>query len=413
MAYLGNTPGVSSQRVVLQEVVTGSPKTTFVATSGYTLGYVDVLINGVELDTSDFTAADGVNIVLSSAAQVGDTVKIKAWLPRGLSDGYLKSEADGRFLNLAGGVLTGQLTVGGNLLMSANSGGVRTLGMPSNSNTTLVIQGGAVSGSSANIELTNNNDCFVDATITRFRSQDASTTFAEFMSSQARILTGNVERMRVDSAGNVGIGNNNPALPLDVTASSNSVAIRVRGRSSDNLGAITFENNAGTSASQTNYIQSLPNGYLAFGTNNAERMRINSAGTLILNQGQIQFPATQNASSNANTLDDYEEGTWNASSVINSDTGSSVTFYNNGGTYTKIGRFVFLKFRVQVSSSSGTSIRIYGIPFTSVDQDSSQGTSLATRTANLHTVIANSDHIWLQNTNNYEYLYGMVIYQTN
>lgn len=26
--------------------------------------------------------------------------------------------------------------------------------------------------------------------------------------------------------------------------------------------------------------------------------------------GQIVFPATQNASSNANTLDDYEEGTW-------------------------------------------------------------------------------------------------------
>lgn len=96
MAYLGNTPGVSSQRLVSSFVAT-SGQTTFTPSGGYSLGYVDVLINGVELDSSDFTAADGVNIVLSSGAVVGDEVKIKAWLPRGLSDGYLKSEADAKF----------------------------------------------------------------------------------------------------------------------------------------------------------------------------------------------------------------------------------------------------------------------------------------------------------------------------
>ena len=40
---------------------------------------------------------------------------------------------------------------------------------------------------------------------------------------------------------------------------------------------------------------------------------VNSAavgsGALSLTKGQLKFPATQNASSNANTLDDYEEGT--------------------------------------------------------------------------------------------------------
>jgi hypothetical protein len=54
---------------------------------------------------------------------------------------------------------------------------------------------------------------------------------------------------------------------------------------------------------------------LTFGTNNTERARITSGGVLDIGTGagavgQIQFPATQVASANANTLDDYEEGTW-------------------------------------------------------------------------------------------------------
>ena len=102
MSYIGNTPGVSSQRVVLEEVVTGSPKSAFVPQSGYIIGYVDVLVNGVEIDSTDFSAPDGVTVTLATAAAVGDTVKVKTWLPRGLSDGYLKSEADARFLKLDG-----------------------------------------------------------------------------------------------------------------------------------------------------------------------------------------------------------------------------------------------------------------------------------------------------------------------
>lgn len=99
MAYLGNTPGVSSQRLVSEFTAT-SGQTIFTPSGGYSLGYVDVLVNGVELKAGDdFTAADGITVVLTSPAAAGDEVKIKAWLPRGLSDGYTKSEADARYLN--------------------------------------------------------------------------------------------------------------------------------------------------------------------------------------------------------------------------------------------------------------------------------------------------------------------------
>jgi hypothetical protein len=49
----------------------------------------------------------------------------------------------------------------------------------------------------------------------------------------------------------------------------------------------------------------------------------------------ITFPATQSASTDANTLDDYEEGTW-------TPTSSGVTFSSASGTYTKIGQLVYL-----------------------------------------------------------------------
>lgn len=95
MSYLGNTPGVSSQRFINTYTATAG-QTVFTATSGYSLGYIDVYLNGVKLSNSgaDYTASDGTTITLTQAASAGDVVELVAYLPRGLSDGYLKSEVD-------------------------------------------------------------------------------------------------------------------------------------------------------------------------------------------------------------------------------------------------------------------------------------------------------------------------------
>jgi hypothetical protein len=61
-------------------------------------------------------------------------------------------------------------------------------------------------------------------------------------------------------------------------------------------------------------------------------------GTMNLAGGQIKFPATQNSSADANTLDDYEEGTW---SPIISGVLTGFT-YSSGGQYTKIGRLIHI-----------------------------------------------------------------------
>lgn len=116
MAYIGNGPGVASQRVLTTLTATDG-QTTFVPTSGYTLGYVDVYFNGVKLiDGSDYTAANGVNIVLTEAATAGDIVEVVTYLPRGLSDGYTKAEADARYMDINAVTLPDQTSNSGKFL---------------------------------------------------------------------------------------------------------------------------------------------------------------------------------------------------------------------------------------------------------------------------------------------------------
>ena len=84
----------------------------------------------------------------------------------------------------------------------------------------------------------------------------------------------------------------------------------------------------------------------------------------------ITFPATQSASTDANTLDDYEEGTWTP--AIGG--GPSATYSSRTGTYTKIGNRVTLFFEIVVASISGTgSAWITGCPFTPSGEEGATG----------------------------------------
>jgi hypothetical protein len=99
-----------------------------------------------------------------------------------------------------------------------------------------------------------------------------------------------------------------------------------------------------------------------------ERARFNNLGPLVFAGGNtnangigITFPATQSASSDANTLDDYEEGTFTPTL-----TGTTVSAGTLGGTYTKIGNVVYVAVVIDnatFGSSSGMA-QISSLPFT-------------------------------------------------
>jgi len=73
----------------------------------------------------------------------------------------------------------------------------------------------------------------------------------------------------------------------------------------------------------------------------------------------ISFPATQSASSDPNTLDDYEEGTWTPNFG-----GTTPTYSSQYGYYTKIGNTVNAWFDVSVTSiGNGDGSVLRGLPF--------------------------------------------------
>jgi len=92
-----------------------------------------------------------------------------------------------------------------------------------------------------------------------------------------------------------------------------------------------------------------------------------SATSIDLTGGQIAFPASQSASAGANTLDDYEEGTWTIGvSFGGGTTGITYDASYVSGIYTKIGRLVSVTGHLVLTSkgsSTGTA-QITGLPFT-------------------------------------------------
>ena len=83
--------------------------------------------------------------------------------------------------------------------------------------------------------------------------------------------------------------------------------------------------------------------------------------TINLTGGQITFPATAVPSANANTLDDYEEGTWTPTGFPGGYTSSSVS-----GRYTKIGRMVHVTCNLTfsaVNAGNNSSCTFTGLPF--------------------------------------------------
>jgi len=87
--------------------------------------------------------------------------------------------------------------------------------------------------------------------------------------------------------------------------------------------------------------------------------------TINLTGGQITFPATQSASADANTLDDYEEGTWTPTITFNG-LSVGVTYTNQVGRYTKIGNLVNASCYINLSSkgSSTGGVSVNNLPFT-------------------------------------------------
>lgn len=112
-------------------------------------------------------------------------------------------------------------------------------------------------------------------------------------------------------------------------------------------------------------------GLQIYNTTGTERFGIKNDGSLSVG---LKFPASQVTSADANTLDDYEEGTWTP--ALAAATGTVTT--TASGKYTKIGRMVTVSCYVEVTAVSSPSgaLTVTGLPFACASGDSS-GSAIA------------------------------------
>ena len=93
--YIGRSPGDTAVIVARQTYTASGVTTDFTFSSGYTVGYMDVYLNGVRLiNATDYTASSGDTVGLTSAAQNGDVLELVAYKAFNVGD---VTDASGNF----------------------------------------------------------------------------------------------------------------------------------------------------------------------------------------------------------------------------------------------------------------------------------------------------------------------------
>jgi len=198
---------------------------------------------------------------------------------------------------------------------------------------------------------------------------------------------GTTTAVTIDASQNVGVG----AAAATSNFSGSSTVLSVKGNGTNKIGSVIAQSFGTTNATNiemfaadgTDVVGLLTKGAstaMTFytGTSPSERARFNSTGALVFAGGTttangigITFPATQSASTDANTLDDYEEGTYTPTPT-NITVVSGTPVYT--GKYTKIGNIVQVFFEM-----SGGNITVTGgssnlsLPFTAPTVDGTGG----------------------------------------
>jgi len=227
------------------------------------------------------------------------------------------------------------------------------------------------------------------AGIQGFKENGTAGNYAGALRFTTRVNGGSpTERMRITSAGDVGIGTPNPSAKLEVftarTSSTNAISIilsdSVTGAQTNGVyKSIQSISNNGASKSEIRFVETdgtNNNTAIAFATANTaggltERMRVLNTGSVLCLAGGntaatgtgIAFPSSINTSSDPNTLDDYEEGTFTP--TLTADSGSGITYNHQTGKYTKIGNVVHYGYVLGLTSKGTISGSIYlaGLPF--------------------------------------------------
>ena len=448
MPYIGVSPFNGVRRKHTYTATASQTSFSGAGTEGATLTYkdstfVDVFQNGVKLGEADYTSTSGTAIVLSQGASLNDLIEVVVYDVFSVADTVSKAD---------GGTFDGNVTMGGTLAVTGETTLATHLNMGDSDKIKL--------GASGDLEVYHDgSNSFVDDT----------GTGSLFLRGESQVIIGNMtgEQAAVfNDDGAVTLNHDNSAkfatssTGATVTGTVVSDGVTVNGKfliDGSNNDLMTFRT-TGDTASQVLGLQFQNNSEAVtaqiFGTGdnsssgvfrikgigdvaivggeigvdaNAGDLVVKSGGDVHVGTGDLVFATASKgivlgATSNtaANTLDDYEEGTWTPD-IRNADNANNFT--TEDGTYTKIGNRVCVTFRNDNGGTGGGgSVQIRNLPFSHdghfsvVGLAGVNGGSLSNRQYNVTANSGTTFHLYNGgsiDSQTFTYVSGFAVYITN
>ena len=328
--------------------------------SGSLAGSANLTFNGTTLTANTLNLTNALGVANGGT---GLTSLTAGYIPYGNGTSAFSSASTFNY-NATSGLGVNGLTLGYNTNLYATDG---TLSNYSSANN-VYLNGNAAAGLSLSGD---------GSLSTRINIYATSANYMAF-------FTASAERMRITSAGNVGIGTNNPQANLEASTSSSTYikATNTNG-TAGNAGFIM----ANTSKTYYTIVDALNNYQIYDGSAGVQRLTIDTSGNVNIKTSNAGITFANSSAIGSSTLNDYETGTWTPVIATDGTQPTGATYSFQAGAYTKVGKMVHVEF-IMVCSSKGTgangTLLVSGLPFVHANNGvyaTSTGTVCNTSTA--------------------------------
>ena len=319
--YIGNIP-VPQATQTRQSFTATASQTTF-NTAGYSVGYVDVFLNGVKLAPADYTATNGSDIILAVGAASGDILETVAY----------------EIFQVVDQDFTGDFTVDGSTFVVDSTNNNVGIGTSSPSDQL------DISGSSPVIRLSDTTD----SSYSRIEvySSDLYLTADQGGTDSGNMIfrtNGTTERMRIDSSGNLQLTSVNQDIEFNATTGTHESRLKW--------------NYAGTLQSWIEREHS--DGSMVFGNQGSERMRIDSSGNLLVGKSSLDGTGSRGIELRSDGLILASKSNAQPMSIDRNGTDGDILWLGKNGT--KVGSIgsVASGANLYMSAASGVGLGIGG-----------------------------------------------------
>jgi len=351
-AYNGSTK--------IQYAASGTAGNTFTPTTIADFTSTGLAVTGTLSATGNITCSAATGQLNFSGASYGQVIATgDLYLDAGASKYvYIRPNggATAGLFSAAGLAVTGTLDTTGNISTTGGAINVASSTVSNALNVASSVTGGVVAQISSTGTSGGNYGLIINAGTTsadyglRVRQAGTFTTLFTVAGDGATSIAGTLSATGAIKSTGANLANEASAVKLSYEGSSLS-AITAYGADASTAGAFQIASKSSNGSVSGTVLSAKAAQTIAL--EGASR----SAGT------GITFPATQSASSDANTLDDYEEGVFNPQ-ISGSTTAGAGTYTFYDGRYTKIGRQVYVEGAVIWTAHTGTgNLLISNLPF--------------------------------------------------